>query len=64
MTPMCLRVRWQAPAPSGFMHEVEELRAKGLIQGASTQNAVLLDATTGRGRSAALAGRIPAAQSA
>jgi UDP-3-O-[3-hydroxymyristoyl] N-acetylglucosamine deacetylase / 3-hydroxyacyl-[acyl-carrier-protein] dehydratase len=28
----------------GFMHEVEALRAAGLIQGASTQNAVVLDA--------------------
>jgi UDP-3-O-[3-hydroxymyristoyl] N-acetylglucosamine deacetylase/3-hydroxyacyl-[acyl-carrier-protein] dehydratase len=27
----------------GFMHEVEGLRAKGLIQGASTQNAIVLD---------------------
>jgi len=27
----------------GFVHEVEALRAKGLIQGASTQNAVVLD---------------------
>ena len=29
----------------GFMHEVEALRRMGLIQGASTQNAVVLDAT-------------------
>jgi UDP-3-O-[3-hydroxymyristoyl] N-acetylglucosamine deacetylase / 3-hydroxyacyl-[acyl-carrier-protein] dehydratase len=29
----------------GFLHEVEELRAKGLIQGASTDNAVVLDDT-------------------
>ncbi|MEP6832239.1 MAG: UDP-3-O-acyl-N-acetylglucosamine deacetylase [Gemmatimonas sp.] len=29
----------------GFLHEVEALRAKGLIQGASTQNAVVLDDT-------------------
>jgi UDP-3-O-[3-hydroxymyristoyl] N-acetylglucosamine deacetylase/3-hydroxyacyl-[acyl-carrier-protein] dehydratase len=28
----------------GFMHEVEMLRAKGLIKGASTQNAIVLDA--------------------
>ena len=28
----------------GFVHEVEGLRAKGLIQGASTENAVVLDA--------------------
>ncbi len=28
----------------GFMHEVEALRAKGLIQGASTANAIVLDA--------------------
>jgi len=27
----------------GFVHEVESLRAKGLIQGASTENAVVLD---------------------
>lgn len=27
----------------GFLHEVESLRAKGLIQGASTQNAVVLN---------------------
>jgi UDP-3-O-[3-hydroxymyristoyl] N-acetylglucosamine deacetylase/3-hydroxyacyl-[acyl-carrier-protein] dehydratase len=29
----------------GFLHEVEDLRAKGLIQGASTDNAVVLDDT-------------------
>ncbi|MEO5814488.1 MAG: UDP-3-O-acyl-N-acetylglucosamine deacetylase [Gemmatimonadaceae bacterium] len=29
----------------GFTHEVEYLRARGLIQGASTQNAVVLDET-------------------
>ena len=28
----------------GFLHEVEALRAKGLIQGATTRNAVVLDA--------------------
>jgi UDP-3-O-[3-hydroxymyristoyl] N-acetylglucosamine deacetylase/3-hydroxyacyl-[acyl-carrier-protein] dehydratase len=34
-----------APARTfGFVHEVEMLRAKGLIQGASTANAVVLDA--------------------
>jgi UDP-3-O-[3-hydroxymyristoyl] N-acetylglucosamine deacetylase/3-hydroxyacyl-[acyl-carrier-protein] dehydratase len=34
-----------APARTfGFVHEVEALRAKGLIQGASTQNAIVLDA--------------------
>jgi len=33
-----------APARTfGFLHEVEVLRAKGLIQGASTRNAVVLD---------------------
>jgi len=33
-----------APARTfGFLHEVEALRAKGLIQGASTDNAVVLD---------------------
>lgn len=35
-----------APARTfGFVHEVEALRAKGLIQGASTANAVVLDET-------------------
>ena len=35
-----------APARTfGFLHEVEALRAKGLIQGASTSNAVVLDET-------------------
>jgi UDP-3-O-[3-hydroxymyristoyl] N-acetylglucosamine deacetylase / 3-hydroxyacyl-[acyl-carrier-protein] dehydratase len=35
-----------APARTfGFLHEVEALRAKGLIRGASTANAVVLDAT-------------------
>ena len=35
-----------APARTfGFLHEVETLRAKGLIQGASTSNAVVLDET-------------------
>ncbi len=29
----------------GFVHEVEALRAKGLIKGASTQNAIVLDDT-------------------
>jgi UDP-3-O-[3-hydroxymyristoyl] N-acetylglucosamine deacetylase/3-hydroxyacyl-[acyl-carrier-protein] dehydratase len=29
----------------GFVHEVEGLRAKGLIQGASTSNAIVLDGT-------------------
>ena len=34
-----------APARTfGFMHEVDALRSKGLIQGASTANAVVLDA--------------------
>ena len=37
-------VKELAPARTfGFMREVEELRGKGLIQGASTQNAVVLD---------------------
>ena len=37
-------VRELAPARTfGFVHEVEALRAKGLIQGASTENAVVLD---------------------
>ncbi len=30
----------------GFVHEVDGLRAKGLIQGASTSNALVLDATS------------------
>ncbi len=30
----------------GFVHEVQELRRKGLIQGASTSNAVVLDETS------------------
>lgn len=35
-----------APARTfGFLHEVEALRAKGLIRGASTENAVVLDET-------------------
>jgi UDP-3-O-[3-hydroxymyristoyl] N-acetylglucosamine deacetylase/3-hydroxyacyl-[acyl-carrier-protein] dehydratase len=35
-----------APARTfGFVHEVDALRSKGLIQGASTANAVVLDAT-------------------
>ena len=39
-------VRDLAPARTfGFMREVEELRGKGLIQGASTENAVVLDET-------------------
>jgi UDP-3-O-acyl N-acetylglucosamine deacetylase len=37
-------VRDLAPARTfGFVHEVEALRAKGLIRGASTENAVVLD---------------------
>jgi UDP-3-O-[3-hydroxymyristoyl] N-acetylglucosamine deacetylase / 3-hydroxyacyl-[acyl-carrier-protein] dehydratase len=37
-------VRELAPARTfGFVREVEALRAKGLIQGASTQNAIVLD---------------------
>ncbi len=37
-------VRELAPARTfGFMHEVEALRARGLIQGASVENAVVLD---------------------
>ena len=40
-----LFARELAPARTfGFLHEVEALRAKGLIQGASTANAVVLDA--------------------
>ena len=40
----------------GFVHEVEALRKMGLIQGASTQNAVVLDADGPGGDDAALAG--------
>ncbi len=39
------RTELAAARTFGFMHEVEGLRAKGLIQGASTQNAVVLDAS-------------------
>jgi len=39
-------VRELVPARTfGFVHEVDSLRRKGLIQGASTANAVVLDAT-------------------
>ncbi|HET7584610.1 MAG TPA: bifunctional UDP-3-O-[3-hydroxymyristoyl] N-acetylglucosamine deacetylase/3-hydroxyacyl-ACP dehydratase [Gemmatimonadaceae bacterium] len=43
VTPETFR-RELAPARTfGFVHEVEELRARGLIQGASTENALVLD---------------------
>ena len=45
LTPTTFR-RELAPARTfGFVHEVEALRAKGLIRGASTDNAVVLDET-------------------
>ena len=46
----------------GFVHEVEYLRARGLIKGASTQNAVVLDDQGVVENDAAVAGRVRAAQ--
>ena len=45
VTPQSFATDLAGARTFGFMHEVELLRAKGLIQGASTQNAVVLDAT-------------------
>lgn len=39
----CYRDQLAAARTFGFLNEVEELRAKGLIKGASTDNAVVLD---------------------
>jgi UDP-3-O-[3-hydroxymyristoyl] N-acetylglucosamine deacetylase/3-hydroxyacyl-[acyl-carrier-protein] dehydratase len=44
VTPGTFRRELAAARTFGFVHEVEALRAKGLIQGASTANAIVLDA--------------------
>ncbi|MBI2409089.1 MAG: bifunctional UDP-3-O-[3-hydroxymyristoyl] N-acetylglucosamine deacetylase/3-hydroxyacyl-ACP dehydratase [Gemmatimonadetes bacterium] len=43
VTPETFRRELSGARTFGFLHEVEGLRAKGLIQGASTENAVVLD---------------------
>ena len=43
VTPASFAAELAAARTFGFVREVEELRAKGLIQGASTRNAVVLD---------------------
>lgn len=43
LTEHTFRSELAAARTFGFMHEVEALRAKGLIQGASTANAIVLD---------------------
>jgi len=43
VTPQSFAVELAGARTFGFMHEVEMLRAKGLIQGASAQNAIVLD---------------------
>lgn len=45
VTPAHFRGELAGARTFGFVHEVDALRAKGLIQGASTANAVVLDAT-------------------
>jgi UDP-3-O-[3-hydroxymyristoyl] N-acetylglucosamine deacetylase / 3-hydroxyacyl-[acyl-carrier-protein] dehydratase len=45
VTEASFRQELAAARTFGFMHEVDALRRKGLIQGASTANAVVLDAT-------------------
>ncbi len=45
VTPETFAAELSAARTFGFLHEVEGLRAKGLIQGATTQNAVVFDAT-------------------
>ncbi|HEY7878011.1 MAG TPA: bifunctional UDP-3-O-[3-hydroxymyristoyl] N-acetylglucosamine deacetylase/3-hydroxyacyl-ACP dehydratase [Gemmatimonadaceae bacterium] len=45
VTPATFRRELASARTFGFVHEVEALRAKGLIRGASTENAVVLDAT-------------------
>jgi UDP-3-O-[3-hydroxymyristoyl] N-acetylglucosamine deacetylase/3-hydroxyacyl-[acyl-carrier-protein] dehydratase len=45
VTQSSFREELAAARTFGFVHEVEALRAKGLIKGASTQNAVVLDET-------------------
>ena len=44
VTAAAYREELAAARTFGFVHEVEALRAKGLIRGASTQNAVVMDA--------------------
>lgn len=44
VTPDVFRRELSEARTFGFVHEVDALRAKGLIQGASTANAVVLDA--------------------
>ena len=43
MTPQTFAHDIAGARTFGFLHEVEMLRSKGLIQGASTQNAIVLD---------------------
>ena len=43
VSPNAFATELAAARTFGFMHEVEALRARGLIQGASTKNAVVLD---------------------
>ncbi|MEP6495199.1 MAG: UDP-3-O-acyl-N-acetylglucosamine deacetylase [bacterium] len=43
LTPESFATELAGARTFGFVHEVEELRAKGLIQGASLDNAVVLD---------------------
>ncbi len=45
VTPDAVRRELSRARTFGFTHEVEALRSKGLIKGASTQNAVVLDET-------------------
>jgi UDP-3-O-[3-hydroxymyristoyl] N-acetylglucosamine deacetylase/3-hydroxyacyl-[acyl-carrier-protein] dehydratase len=45
LTGEAFRTELAAARTFGFVHEVELLRSKGLIRGASTANAVVLDAT-------------------
>jgi UDP-3-O-[3-hydroxymyristoyl] N-acetylglucosamine deacetylase/3-hydroxyacyl-[acyl-carrier-protein] dehydratase len=44
VSPECFTRELAGARTFGFLHEVEALRAKGLIQGASTANAIVLDA--------------------
>jgi UDP-3-O-[3-hydroxymyristoyl] N-acetylglucosamine deacetylase/3-hydroxyacyl-[acyl-carrier-protein] dehydratase len=44
VTPAAYRAELADARTFGFLHEVDALRAKGLIKGASTQNAVVMDA--------------------
>lgn len=43
ITPQTFASELAGARTFGFMHEVERLRSKGLIQGASAQNAIVLD---------------------